>query len=275
MTLVDIFTREILIDALVKPQAKVKNMLTSIHGITYREIMTAVNRSTAIIGRDAARAKIFEFVGPDTMVFAHGGTNDFLCLRWVHGAIVDTREVESRIKRIGDDELDLWLDDEGTGLEAMCRVRTGVRIRSGDGIHDSLEDAMACRELAVWYANNLRGEIGTNEDVEAGDLLPEVGAKPVKKPLPSKSSGSWAAVASVNPVAPEVPAAPVVLALPTIPVKVVKLESPIPTKQGGDNEVLWECKVCGTKVLDSIKQQHRNEKSHLDRLIMLVQQRGG
>ncbi|RVD84776.1 uncharacterized protein DFL_006500 [Arthrobotrys flagrans] len=165
LTLVDFFTKEVLIDAIVKPLVKIKNMITHIHGITYRDIISASNASTAILGRDAAREKIFEFVGPETMVFVHGGTNDFICLRWLHPAIVDTQEIESRVKRIGDDELDDWLDDEGTGLEAMCRLITGIQIRSGNtkygnGVHDSLEDAMACRELGIWYADNLKGEVG-------------------------------------------------------------------------------------------------------------------
>ncbi|KAF3256522.1 hypothetical protein TWF192_001946 [Orbilia oligospora] len=118
LTLIDFFTKEVLIDAIVKPLVKIKNMITHIHGITYKDIISASNASTAILGRDAARQKIFEFVGPETMVFVHGGPNDFLCLRWLHPAIVDTQEIESRVKRIGDDELDDWLDDEGeVGVE--------------------------------------------------------------------------------------------------------------------------------------------------------------
>ena len=48
--------------------------------------------------------------------------------------MVDTREVESRVLRVPESEVDDWLlDEEGTGLEVLCRIRCGVRIRQNEG----------------------------------------------------------------------------------------------------------------------------------------------
>ncbi|KAF3904231.1 hypothetical protein ABW21_db0207626 [Orbilia brochopaga] len=261
LTLVDLFSREVLIDSLVRPQAKIKNLLTSIHGITYKDIAAAIDSGDAIPGRDAARDRIFEFVGPETIVSVHGGVNDFLCLRWYHDAILDTQEVESRIKRIGDDDLPDWLADEGTGLEAMCRVRTGVHIRTGTGTHDSLEDAMACRELAVWYASSLKGEIGINELDEAAA---SVGAKhdqaaPDLQPAET-SEGCDRKSAGKTRIGTDRPVAIAAAARPA---------------EGRVRELLWDCKVCRIRVKAEEKLVHRVERSHVERLIALVQQKGG
>ncbi|KAK6538469.1 hypothetical protein TWF694_010052 [Orbilia ellipsospora] len=285
LTLIDMFTKEVLIDSLVKPQAKIKNMLTSIHGISFKDISAAVSASTAVPGRDAAREKLFEFIGPETMVFVHGGTNDFLCLRWVHPTIVDTQEVESRIKRIGDDELDAWLDDEGTGLEAMCRVRAGVKIRTGTGIHDSLEDAMACRELGVWYASNMAREI----TLEAEDLVEVTKeSKAGKKEAPVLEVSSWPQLSANKPmasIAAVVPKVPVWVSRPVsqvheIPPQAHELPTQSPPSQPNepshvDIKLMWECKVCRVRVPENTILQHRAEASHLNKLIKLVEQRGG
>ncbi|KAJ6257449.1 hypothetical protein Dda_7233 [Drechslerella dactyloides] len=261
LTLVDFFSKEVLIDSLVRPQAKIKNMLTSLHGITYKDIAAAVRSSEAILGRDAAREKLFHFVGPETIVLVHGGLNDFLSLRWYHHAILDTQEVESRIKRIGDDELADWLADEGTSLEAMSRLKTGVHIRKGNGIHDSLEDAMACRELGVWYANNLKGEIGLDDqDVVVG----ATGAEHDRMGVPGTQ-----AVQNVSHNEPTASRTEPKAVLPEATTSAVK------TMEARDTEALWNCKACKMRVREEDKLKHRMEKSHMDRLIALVQQKGG
>ncbi|KAK6532614.1 hypothetical protein TWF281_006796 [Arthrobotrys megalospora] len=296
LTLVDVFTQEVLIDAIVKPLAKIKNMITHIHGITYKDIVSASNAGTAILGRDAAREKIFEFVGPETMVFVHGGTNDFLCLRWVHKAIVDTQEIESRVKRIGDDELDDWLDDEGTGLEAMCRLITGMRIRSGrtkygDGVHDSLEDAMACRELGIWYANNLKGEIGEEEIKQRGQkeqcvtMEEEEVVLKVEEPQPAGLSivtaGPWF-TRETAPISLTIPAVHTVAPIPASPTQIIPPPKIDPPKQepslssvSTGEEQFWDCKVCNMQVPRAAERLHRREESHMKTLVMLIRQKGG
>ncbi|KAF3940059.1 hypothetical protein ABW19_dt0209612 [Dactylella cylindrospora] len=250
MTVIDLFTKEVLIDSLVKPLVKVKHMLTSIHGISYKDIMAASKAGAAINGRDAAREKIFEFVGPETIVLVHGGTNDFTCLRWFHLNIMDTQEVESRIKRIGDDELDDWLDDEGTGLEPICRLRTGVRIRCGSGKHDSLEDAMACRELGVWYASNLRGEVGAEEIA--------------KEEIRIESKGPGLEVSGA--------VAKLVISTPTEGQAAIQSK---PDSTGNELVDIWKCKACQRQMPLLLKRQHCAEKAHIERLSTLVLQKGG
>ncbi|KAK6505867.1 hypothetical protein TWF481_007757 [Arthrobotrys musiformis] len=272
LTLVDFFTQEVLVDALVKPQAKIKNMVTHIHGITYKNIASALNASTALLGRDAARRKIFEFVGPETMVFVHGGRGDFLCLRWLHPAIVDTQEIESRVKRIGDDELDDWLDDEGTGLEAMCRLITGIQIRSGrtkygNGVHDSLEDALACRELGIWYAKNLKEDATIKETIKETDQGKEEERAPfARKPVVVVSKAIAAGAV------PKVQTAPDGSSLTNPPEPNHNPSSLTPDEH--DRQV-WNCKVCNLEIPKASEQLHRKERAHVATLITLIQQKGG
>lgn len=46
----------------------------------------------AIVRRDVARRCLWEVIGRETIVNVHGGTNDFLALRWIHWKVIDTLE---------------------------------------------------------------------------------------------------------------------------------------------------------------------------------------
>jgi RNA exonuclease 1 len=95
VSLVDYFTAEVLVDKLVLPDERILNYNTRFSGVTHRQMMEAKYAGDCLLGVAAARAAIWKFVGPDTVVVAHSGQNDLNSLRWLHGNIVDTLLVES------------------------------------------------------------------------------------------------------------------------------------------------------------------------------------
>jgi hypothetical protein len=64
-----------------------------------------------------------------------------------HGRVVDTAilaaEASGRLGERGKVR-------RTVGLQRLCRELAGLEIRSGGGYHDSLEDVLATRELAIW-----------------------------------------------------------------------------------------------------------------------------
>jgi hypothetical protein len=64
-----------------------------------------------------------------------------------HGRVVDTGILVAEASgRFGErDKL-----RRTVGLKRLCRELAGLEIRAGGGFHDSLEDVLATRELAIW-----------------------------------------------------------------------------------------------------------------------------
>ena len=150
LTAVDFFTGQVLIDNLVQPAVPMAHYNTRFSGVTARDMREAVTRRTCIFGRDRARQALWQYVGPETIVVVHGGQNDLSSLRWIHPRIIDTFLLEGYVgsKTAG-----------GRSLQNLCRMKLGIAVqekRPGKGPgHDSLEDAMACRELVVDWASKI------------------------------------------------------------------------------------------------------------------------
>lgn len=90
-----------------------------------------------------ALKRVFDFIGPSTTVVLHGGRVDMIALRWDHKRIIDTQNLETRM--VGPD-----------GPRSLKTLSRRILDRSiQDGAHDSLEDALATRDLYIWYAQNL------------------------------------------------------------------------------------------------------------------------
>ena len=125
-----------------------------------------------------ARAEMWKFIGPDTVVVGHGSNNDFTSLRWIHPRIVDTYLIEESHARLDkakyeaayaeyEEERDALIDREepwehlerphapvqGSSLRALADTRLQRPIQRGRG-HDSLEDALACRDILHWHVVN-------------------------------------------------------------------------------------------------------------------------
>jgi hypothetical protein len=72
---------------------------------------------------------------------------DLKALGVAHGRVVDTGILVAEASgRFGErDKL-----RRTVGLKRLCRELAGLEIRAGGGHHDSLEDVLATRELAIW-----------------------------------------------------------------------------------------------------------------------------
>ena len=150
MTVVDFFTRETLLDHLVKPTCRMAHFNTKYSGVTYQDMANAVRLRTCFFGRDAARKAFFDFVGPETIVIAHGGSSDLQTLRVIHELVVDTLILEGYfgVKTVG-----------GRSLKNLTKLKNGWDIQVGNRGHDSLEDALAARELVVGFMGRMAGNL--------------------------------------------------------------------------------------------------------------------
>jgi DNA polymerase III epsilon subunit-like protein len=151
MTAIDFFTGNTLIDNLVQPSVAMKHYNTHYSGITARDMREAVRKGTAINGRDTARQMLFDTISPSTVIIVHGGSSDFTALRWLHPHIVDTfiLGIYDGVKQEG-----------GMSLQNLTKIKLGLDIQKRDkknGVlgHDSLEDALATRELCLNYVGQI------------------------------------------------------------------------------------------------------------------------
>lgn len=194
VSLVDYFNGSVLIDNLVWPDVPMAHYNTKYSGVTRKDMEDARRARSCIFGRDHARMLCQQFVGPNTIIVGHSAQNDLMSLRWMHTNIVDTYLIEAaKIKEEegiaaaaaerealenGDDaEIDdavaMPIPDQssapqqavkpkkkpkGTGrlaLKTLARELLGREIQTKDRLgHDSLEDAIAARDLAHWYVTH-------------------------------------------------------------------------------------------------------------------------
>lgn len=165
----------------------------------------ALRKNKCLRGRDAARAALWRFVGPQTVVIGHAGNGDLIALRWIHDVIVDTLLLEQRIQPRGEEhekrrdkkqqqqqqqqqqekeEQDEKAPEDdtqdggvslqtvvesvkpveeiqpekpkypGLSLKALALERLNREIQVKGKGHDSLEDALATRDLLLWHIIN-------------------------------------------------------------------------------------------------------------------------
>jgi DNA polymerase III epsilon subunit-like protein len=180
VTLVDYFTSEVLIDELVYPDVQMKHLNTRFSGVTWAQLDQARRRGDCLVGRQAARECVFNFVGPSTVIIGHSVENDLKALRWIHHRVVDTFTLE---RRIWDEEQNNMIASQamieihsteksspknmppkepktpklkGSGslsLKTVTSIRLGRNIQQRGG-HDSKEDAIAARDIARWHVLN-------------------------------------------------------------------------------------------------------------------------
>jgi RNA exonuclease 1 len=144
ITMVDFFSREVLMDSLVQPSVPMKHYNTRFSGVTAFDMRNAVKNRTCIFGRDTARQQVWRFVGPGTVIVVHGGNNDLSALRLIHPLVIDTFISESYGEAVVG----------GRSLKNLCQGRLGRIVQNGKG-HCSHEDALACRELVHWLAKQI------------------------------------------------------------------------------------------------------------------------
>ncbi|KAJ5970571.1 Exonuclease RNase T/DNA polymerase III [Penicillium vulpinum] len=148
ITAVDFLTGEVLIHSYVAPTAKVTDWLTSVSGITPAGMETAIAEKKAFTSHHDARRALKEFLDCDTVLIGHALQHDMWALQLVHGRVVDTSiltaeavfpNISSRnaLPRV-------------YGLKNLARDLLGVQIQANPAGHNSLEDALATREILIW-----------------------------------------------------------------------------------------------------------------------------
>jgi RNA exonuclease 1 len=183
--MVDFFSGAILIDSLVYPSVKMAHYNTRFSGVTRKTMEEARRRRKCLLGRDAARQAVYKFVGTDTVVVGHAGHQDLTSLRWTHPRVVDTLILETRKRRLEEDAAmrKEWaepansaqgepadpkavakeedgnnmskLQEGGLSLKALALKRLNRVIQVKGRGHDSLEDALATRDLLHWHNTSI------------------------------------------------------------------------------------------------------------------------
>ncbi|UNI17378.1 hypothetical protein JDV02_003721 [Purpureocillium takamizusanense] len=188
VSVIDFFTREVLLDKLVSPNVPMAHYNTRYSGITRQMMENARRRRTCLDGRQAAREAIWRFVDPKTIVVGHGAQSDLTSLRWIHTVIIDTLMVEMKRRRMeremaeatkamqatqvnhgerdsedGGVSLEASNDNEGKtapqaegglSLKALTLDRLNRIIQVKGQGHDSVEDAIATRDLLCWQVSH-------------------------------------------------------------------------------------------------------------------------
>jgi RNA exonuclease 1 len=192
VSVVDYFTGAILLDKLVYPDVKMKHYNTRYSGVSFRDMQTAVRKRTCLFGRAAARKAVWNCVGVDTIVVGHDAQSDLTSLRWIHPLVVDTfmveeeiaREIKDKLTREANkrqEELDLKRleavargeepppaaqseeaaeierrikTEFGLSLKFLAKKRLDRTIQIKNQGHDSVEDALAARDILHWHLTN-------------------------------------------------------------------------------------------------------------------------
>ncbi|KAF5708267.1 RNA exonuclease 3 [Fusarium globosum] len=146
LTLIDYFSSDVLIDKFVWPDVPMQHLNTKWSGVTWKMMNEARNKRKCVFGWKNARSLVWKFVSSETIVIGHGVQSDLTSLRWIHPRLIDTLIVE----RDNDDK------KTGFSLKKLAEERLGRAIQQGRG-HDSLEDAIATRDLLHWNIFKLTG----------------------------------------------------------------------------------------------------------------------
>ena len=179
VSVVDYFSGATLLDSLVWPDVKMQHYNTRFSGVTRQDMLEARRRRTCLFGRNNTRKAVWKHVGPDTIVVGHGAKSDLSSLRWIHYRIVDTLLVEeavTKLKKEGNEVEEAAvasaqdkIEDQGVpdthtvqqhsggrgwSLKALAYRRLNREIQKKGRGHDSIEDALAARDLLHWHIVN-------------------------------------------------------------------------------------------------------------------------
>jgi len=212
VTVVDHITGIVLLDSLVWPDIPMQHYNTRFTGIITKDMHEARRNRTCLMGREAAREAVWQFVGPQTIVCLHSGQNDFTTLRWIHHRIIDTfllepvpviasgapsQEVGADHEEPAEEHVAELVDTintpakeqaspeayrkqkkkkkKGSGprsLQTLARVKLGRDIQLKE--HDSIEDAVATRDLVHWAVINGPSSGLSTSEVEINGLSGEL-----------------------------------------------------------------------------------------------------
>jgi DNA polymerase III epsilon subunit-like protein len=143
LSAIDWFTGELVIDALVQPDCVVTDWRTKWSGITAEIMEVAVTSGDALKGSSAARAELFKYMDSSTVLVGHALRYDLAALGIHHNVMVDSAVLAK--EAVGKNVRRDW------GLKTLCTELLGVTVQDhGNDGHDSVEDALAAREVVLW-----------------------------------------------------------------------------------------------------------------------------
>ncbi|KAJ5769574.1 hypothetical protein N7520_004133 [Penicillium odoratum] len=145
---VDLFNGRIVLDHLVWPKHPMRNLDTKNSCISWAMLNKAHEDRRTLDGRDSARALLWDSLHKDAFLVCHHGQSDLVALRLSHDRIIDTSELETRLPN----------PDQNRTLKHLAKKHLNRDIQVSQWRYDSLEDAMAIRNLVFWYAKNLPTE---------------------------------------------------------------------------------------------------------------------
>ncbi|RDA85577.1 hypothetical protein CP532_5386 [Ophiocordyceps camponoti-leonardi (nom. inval.)] len=185
VSVIDYFSRAILLDKLVMPDVKMAHYNTRYSGISKPMMDDALRRGNCLLGRDEARMAILRFIGPNTIVVGHACNQDLTSLRWIHPLVIDTLCIEKKRRKVDEGanndtsaapqrknsgpqqqkqqkkkEEDENEDEApakreaGMSLKALAGEKLNRQIQLRGKGHDSVEDALATRDLLHWYVTH-------------------------------------------------------------------------------------------------------------------------
>ena len=143
LSAIDFLTGELLIDTLVQPLCAVTDWRTQWSGITVQAMQAAVDSGDALEGSPAARMELFKYMDSQTILVGHALHYDLEALGIRHGVIVDSSVLAKTA--VGKGVRKEW------GLKMLCKELLGITVQdNGKDGHDSVEDALAAREVVLW-----------------------------------------------------------------------------------------------------------------------------
>jgi DNA polymerase III epsilon subunit-like protein len=218
ITLIDYFSRAVLVNNIVEPDVPMQHLNTRFSGVSWGDVRKAKREGNCLKGKAGARRALWRYVGQKTVVVGHGASNDLRALRWIHGLVVDSFVTEfntmKRKEAKNADKKDIRTDNASEGevrvadpikggslprkdrnggtpaihlsgkvpngygnetatkmqkktkkggsdlsLKNLVKKRLDRDIQMGGKVgHDSLEDAIAARDLIDWIITNANQE---------------------------------------------------------------------------------------------------------------------
>ncbi|KAF1912739.1 hypothetical protein BDU57DRAFT_541469 [Ampelomyces quisqualis] len=125
VTLIDYFSKEILVNNIIFPDVSMRHLNTKYSGVSWDDMNKAKRQQTCLWGVKGTREALWRHIGPGTIVVGHGANNDLRALRWMHSSVVDSLIIEStRAKR---EEL-----RKSAEIESADEGRVGQKGDNGD-----------------------------------------------------------------------------------------------------------------------------------------------
>lgn len=138
---VDYLSGNVLIDTMILPTQAVVDWRTKFSGITKQALTSAVAEGRALKGWPAARNELWKHIDDRTILVGHALHHDLQALRMQHWQIVDSAILAQDAVGVKPQ----W------GLKTLCSQLLQIDVQNnGNNGHDSVEDALAAREVVLW-----------------------------------------------------------------------------------------------------------------------------